>query len=397
MQGNLKNVLTANQVGDAFVRIRLRNYSGNIPRVMASSVIIAPQIDVRPNGSGVISTTVYGNDQIDPQGTFYTLEFWQKGQMQFAQNFQVCKVTTTLCPGTQPFDFNSALPLKQYPTQPLPVVQALNFLRSGDTNVFVTTYGPYISGDCVVIDTRGNFVDSGQICNFNSTSLSSLRQPVDISILLPDKPPGSATSFRKVFVFPTDIPTDCNGSDIQVGTAATDGSTVFSIQKCTGAGFTSCSQFGTFTFAIAGASATFSCTATSFTPGQALTIVDPVQDSTLADMAGSILGFRSTEAFSFFTMSASTMTPTAGAPFSLTVAAMTAGGAPFTTYTGTVAFTVSTTGTVTPNPRTYTVGAGADNGTHTFSAHIDSPGLQTITVYDTTTGTMRGQITVNVQ
>src|SRR5438270_3241478 len=85
-------------------------------------------------------------------------------------------------------------------------------------------------------------------------------------------------------------------------------------------------------------------------------------------------------------MTASTMTPTAGEPFSLTVTAVDENGNVAPTYTGTVHFATNDTspGAVMPPDSQLT------NGEGTFSATLDQAGPQTVTATDTATPTITG-------
>jgi hypothetical protein len=74
------------------------------------------------------------------------------------------------------------------------------------------------------------------------------------------------------------------------------------------------------------------------------------------------------------------------------VTALAASNANATGYTGTVHFTSSSAGTL---PSDYTFVAG-DNGSHTFSVTLDSPGPQTITATDTVTATITGTASTTV-
>ena len=90
------------------------------------------------------------------------------------------------------------------------------------------------------------------------------------------------------------------------------------------------------------------------------------------------------------------LTATAGTAFNFTVRAIDVSNNTATGYTGTVHFT-STDGAATlPADYTFTTGAGADNGVHTFSATLRTVGSQTITATDTVSGTITGSATVTV-
>jgi hypothetical protein len=93
----------------------------------------------------------------------------------------------------------------------------------------------------------------------------------------------------------------------------------------------------------------------------------------------------------------STSTPTAGAPFSVTVTAENASGQTLTGYGGTIHFTTTDTGQGVALPPDYTF-TPADQGTHTFTNLVTlvTAGPQTITATDTSDGTITGQAGVTV-
>ncbi len=80
-------------------------------------------------------------------------------------------------------------------------------------------------------------------------------------------------------------------------------------------------------------------------------------------------------------------TTTAGVAGSLTVTALNADGSTNTGYTGTVSFTSSDPHAVLPAPYTFTA---ADQGVHTFTATLQTAGVQTITATDTVTSSTTG-------
>lgn len=72
--GTVKDILN-NPVPNAVVTIALWNYGNNVPTVSGGSIIVVPVITVKANGSGVFTAAPYGNDQITPAGTVYTVTF----------------------------------------------------------------------------------------------------------------------------------------------------------------------------------------------------------------------------------------------------------------------------------------------------------------------------------
>lgn len=73
--------------GSAFVRFRLRGFSGFVPRVSGTSVICETQIDALPSGAGAISQTLWKNSDITPSSTFWTVEFWDLGRITSSGNY----------------------------------------------------------------------------------------------------------------------------------------------------------------------------------------------------------------------------------------------------------------------------------------------------------------------
>jgi hypothetical protein len=96
-----------NLQGNAFVRFRLRNYSGFVPRVLGTAILVETQIDVAPNSSGLVTTQLWGNDNIDPGGTsnppstFYTVEFWNQGRITSQANYSIVGASFNLGTATQ--------------------------------------------------------------------------------------------------------------------------------------------------------------------------------------------------------------------------------------------------------------------------------------------------------
>ena len=85
---------------------------------------------------------------------------------------------------------------------------------------------------------------------------------------------------------------------------------------------------------------------------------------------------------------------TAGAPFSVTVTALSASNGTATAYTGTVHFTSSDGQAVLPADYTFTA---ADAGVHTFTGvALKTVGSQTVTATDTVTASINGSATVTV-
>ncbi len=82
-----------------------------------------------------------------------------------------------------------------------------------------------------------------------------------------------------------------------------------------------------------------------------------------------------------------------GTAFNLTVTAQDASGNTDTAYTGTIHFTSTDNQATLPTDYTFVAG---DNGTHTFSLTLRTPGNQAITVTDTANSTLNGSTVVLV-
>lgn len=93
--GTFQDATSASLQGNAFVRFRLRNFAGFVPRVLGTAILVETQIDVFPASNGTFSTQLWGNDNIDPgaasnpPSTFYTIEFWNGGRITSQANFSI--------------------------------------------------------------------------------------------------------------------------------------------------------------------------------------------------------------------------------------------------------------------------------------------------------------------
>ena len=98
-----------------------------------------------------------------------------------------------------------------------------------------------------------------------------------------------------------------------------------------------------------------------------------------------------------FAITGAPSSTTAGTPFTIVVTAEDSGGNPVTSYTGTVHFKSTDTGTAVVLPLDYTF-LPAENGVHTFTTGVTlvTAGAQTVGVADTTTTTATGSATITV-
>jgi hypothetical protein len=82
-----------------------------------------------------------------------------------------------------------------------------------------------------------------------------------------------------------------------------------------------------------------------------------------------------------------------GVPFNVTITAVDGGGNTVTSYTGTVDFSSSDNQASLPGRYTFT---SSDQGTHTFSVTLNSPGSQTVTITDIANESIDGNISDSV-
>lgn len=73
----------------AFVRFKLRNFDGFVPRVNGVALLDEIQVDAVPDGSGNISQALQPNNAISPATTFYTVELWSQGRVVSSGNYLI--------------------------------------------------------------------------------------------------------------------------------------------------------------------------------------------------------------------------------------------------------------------------------------------------------------------
>jgi len=148
----------------------------------------------------------------------------------------------------------------------------------------------------------------------------------------------------------------------------------------------------TFQQSYSGDTGTRVFTATLMTPGHQTITATDTTDASITGTSPTIDAIQADPAANLV-VTASTITPTAGEPFSFTVTAVDENGNVAPTYTGTVHFTTNDTspGAAMPPDSQLT------NGEGTFSATLDQAGPQTVTATDTTTQTITGTLDVTVR
>lgn len=146
--------------GDCFVRFRLRNYQGTVPRVIGIGAIAKVSVDVAPDNTGAFSTSVWGNDVIQPVNspatTFYTVEFWSAGRAYFTGNYQFT--------GAGPFNLDNASPISSTPPPPVSNFALLNPPGSQTMTIPAGASFTFTGGD-VFVPTPTNADNSQRAAN----------------------------------------------------------------------------------------------------------------------------------------------------------------------------------------------------------------------------------------
>lgn len=156
VSGTIQVGSSAGLKGNAFVRFRLRNYAGFVPRVVGTGIIVQTQFDVRPSDSlGNFSTVIYSNDVIVPNTcgsgstacTWWTVEYWNDGKISSSGNYCIPQTNPT-------YDLTSAVPCTTPPVPANPVPPAgtvTSVAFTGDDTVYnavvpgspITTLGTF--------------------------------------------------------------------------------------------------------------------------------------------------------------------------------------------------------------------------------------------------------------
>lgn len=135
VSGDLRNILSGNIAGvsgQTFVRFRLKNWSGNIPRVNGIGIMANIQVDALPDGTGHFSTPLYGNDSLTPANTLYEVQFWQNGRLVTAGLYNF---TAANCPSGCNLDT-----FAQLNPAPNPAISIAPFLGTNNTFTGTNTF-----------------------------------------------------------------------------------------------------------------------------------------------------------------------------------------------------------------------------------------------------------------
>lgn len=158
VSGTNQNINSQPQGTGTFIRFRLRNYAGFVPKVFGTGIIVQTQVDVTPVAdSGTFGTPLWSNDDIVPNTcgvtgnqacTWYTVEFWNGGKITSSGNYCI--------PNTSPnYDLNVAVPCQTPPLPPGPiqVTSVSGGQISGTTTHVLKFIGPTTASDSEGIAT----------------------------------------------------------------------------------------------------------------------------------------------------------------------------------------------------------------------------------------------------
>ena len=80
VSGTLLTPAEAAVTSNAYARLELKNYGTNLPRVLGTNVVLPSFVDLYPDGTGDITTTLTGNELINPGNTWYNVTYFKNGK-----------------------------------------------------------------------------------------------------------------------------------------------------------------------------------------------------------------------------------------------------------------------------------------------------------------------------
>src|SRR6185312_7672240 len=151
VSGTNQTVGTTGVQGNSFVRFRLRNYAGFVPKVFGTGIIVQTQLDVQPAADGTFTTPIWSNDDITPNTcgatqnlacTWYTVEFWNNGKITSSGSYCIPNTSAT-------YDLNVAVPCQTPPLPPGPiqVTNVTGGTLAGTTSHVLKFVGPTTAAD----------------------------------------------------------------------------------------------------------------------------------------------------------------------------------------------------------------------------------------------------------
>lgn len=126
--GNLNDLTNTNIAG--FAQFILVNYGDNVPRILGTTMLSTNPQTISASGVGTISASIWGNDNIDPAGTFYYVAI----QDQFGKEINRYAFNIT---GAS-FNLNTAVPITTAPVVTPPTGDT-TYLRLSRSNEILNT------------------------------------------------------------------------------------------------------------------------------------------------------------------------------------------------------------------------------------------------------------------
>jgi hypothetical protein len=109
---NVKSVATTVPTQAITVRFLLQNCNGNVPRIVGTGVIVQQSYDFKPSAAGLVTGTIYGNDEIDCGGyqtSTYSVLYLKNGvPIQPSYNYLINAASGA-------FDLSTAAPISGIP------------------------------------------------------------------------------------------------------------------------------------------------------------------------------------------------------------------------------------------------------------------------------------------
>src|SRR5436190_12364788 len=158
-------------------RFELKNYGNNLPRVIGSYIIVSSVVEFSPDGAGLITGTVIGNDTISPLNTYYTISFFNNGvrfyscDVLISGSSQNLDATTCLNPSTTPpVPFDSCVQCAGHSTT-CPMNQFMIGLDISENAVCLTPPYPVPSIYNLIVSNTSyaTSLSAGDTVNFGNT------------------------------------------------------------------------------------------------------------------------------------------------------------------------------------------------------------------------------------
>ena len=89
VSGKLLTPAEAAVASNAYIRLEIKNYGKNLPRILGTNTILPSFADIYPDGTGAVTTTLTGNELINPGNTWYRATYFRGGTKFYECDFYV--------------------------------------------------------------------------------------------------------------------------------------------------------------------------------------------------------------------------------------------------------------------------------------------------------------------